>query len=163
MRRYLFPGLCVIALVLALHTMTLASGVSGELPVEQVEIVTAAGHRHAFSAHIAATPEARRRGLMYVTRLEPDEGMLFDFESPRPVGMWMKNTPLSLDMLFIKADGTILNIHQRAIPHDETGINSEGPVQAVLELNGGTVARLGIKPGDRVRHAIFGDSPTAKR
>lgn len=155
MRRYLFPGLCVIALVLALHTMTLASGVSGELPVEQVEIVTAAGHRHAFSAHIAATPEARRRGLMYVTRLEPDEGMLFDFESPRPVGMWMKNTPLSLDMLFIAADGRIARIAARTRPFSTELISSGVEVRAVLEINGGRAAALGITAGDQVLHPIF--------
>jgi uncharacterized protein len=155
MRRYLFPGLCVIALVLALHTMTLASGVSIELPVEQVEIVTANGDRHAFSAHIAATPEARRRGLMYVTRLEPDEGMLFDFESPRPVGMWMKNTPLSLDMLFIKTDGEIARIAARTHPFSTELISSGVEVRAVLEINGGRAAELGIAAGDRVQHPIF--------
>lgn len=155
MRRYLFPGLCFIALVLALHTMTLASGVSGELPVSRVEIVTATGDRHAFSARIAATPETRQRGLMYVTRLEPDEGMLFDFESPRPVSMWMKNTPLSLDMLFIKADGQIARIVARTRPFSTELVSSGVEVRAVLEINGGRAAELGIAAGDRVLHPIF--------
>src|SRR3546814_20479916 len=75
---------------------------------------------------------------------------------------WMRNTLIPLDMLFIKADGTILNIHQRAIPHDETGINSEAPLRAGLDLNGGTASRLGIRPGDRVRRAIYADSPAAQ-
>ncbi len=155
MRRYLFPGLCVIALVLALHTMTLASGVSADFPVEQVEVVTAEGDRHAFRAHLAATPEARRRGLMYVTRLEADEGMLFDFEAPRLVGMWMKNTPLSLDMLFIEADGRIARIAARTRPFSTESINSGVEVRAVLEINGGRAAELGIAAGDRVLHPIF--------
>lgn len=155
MRRYLFPGLCVIALILVLHTMTLASGVSEEFPVERVEIVTADGHRHAFDAHIAATPEARRRGLMYVTRLEPDQGMLFDFESSRTVGMWMKNTPLSLDMLFIASDGRIARIAARTRPFSTELISSGVAVRAVLEINGGRAAELGIAAGDRVLHPIF--------
>jgi uncharacterized protein len=155
MKRYLFPGLCVIALVLALHTMTLAAGVSIELPVEQVEVATAGGDRHAFRAHLAATPEARRRGLMYVTRLEPDEAMLFDFESPRLVGMWMKNTPLSLDMLFIEADGRIARIAARTQPFSTEAISSGVEVRAVLEINGGRAGELGIAAGDRVLHPIF--------
>lgn len=155
MRRYLFPALCVIALVLALHTMTLASGVSDEFPVERLEIVTSDGDRFAFSAHIAATPEARQRGLMYVTRLGPDEGMLFDFESPRPVGMWMKNTPLSLDMLFIASDGRIARIAARTRPFSTELIASGVEVRAVLEINGGRAAELGIAAGDRVLHPIF--------
>jgi uncharacterized membrane protein (UPF0127 family) len=110
MRRYLLPGLCVLALVLALHTMTLASGALGDLPLEQAEIVGADGTRHVFAVRLADTTETRARGLMYVTALEPDHGMLFDFGETRMVGMWMKNTPLSLDMLFITADGVIAKI-----------------------------------------------------
>lgn len=132
------------------------------LPHSDLVIETAKGPQH-FTVELANTDESRARGLMFRQNMAPDAGMLFDFGQEQMASFWMRNTLIPLDMLFIKADGTILNIHQRAIPHDETGINSEGPVQAVLELNGGTVARLGIKPGDRVRHAIFGDSPTAKR
>ena len=155
MRRYLLPGLCVIALILALHTMTLASGVSADLPVETVTVVTADGERHAFRAHLAATPAARQRGLMYVTRLEPDEGMLFDFETPRLVGMWMKNTPLSLDMLFITADGRIARIAADTRPFSTDTIDSGSEVRAVLEINGGLAAERGIAVGDRVLHPIF--------
>jgi len=155
MRRYLFPGLCVIVLVLALHTMTLASDMFVELPVEQVEVVTASGDRHLFRVHLAATPEARRRGLMYVTRLAPDAGMLFDFEVPRLVGMWMKNTPLPLDMLFIEADGIIARIAARTRPFSTETIPSGVEVRAVLELNGARAAELGITAGDRVLHPIF--------
>lgn len=150
MRRYLLPGLLVIALVLGLHTMTIASGVSDAVPVEQIEIVTAAGERHAFSAYLANTPEARYRGLMYVTRLGPEQGMLFDFETPRAVHMWMKNTPLSLDMLFIDEHGVIARIEARTKPFSTEIIASGSDVRGVLEINGGVAAKLGIAAGDRV-------------
>jgi uncharacterized membrane protein (UPF0127 family) len=155
MRRYLFPGLCVIALVLALHTMTLASGISAALPVETVAIVSADGARHEFRAHLADTPETRERGLMYVTSIEPDQGMLFDFAAPRLVGMWMKNTPLSLDMLFIDEAGRIARIEARTRPFSTALISSETEVRAVLEINGGRAAELGIAAGDLVQHRIF--------
>ena len=155
LRRYLFPGLCVIALVLALHTMTLASAPPASLRVEPVEIVTAEGTAHAFDAYIADTPEARGRGLMWVTRLEARQGMLFDFEAPRRVGMWMKNTPLSLDMLFIGEDGIIVRIEQRTRPYSREVIESGAMVRAVLEINGGLSGQLGIAPGARVVHPLF--------
>lgn len=155
MRRYLLPGLCVIALVLALHTLTLASGMPASLAVEKVEIVSASGERHVFQAHIADTPEARSRGLMYVTRMEADRGMLFDFETPQRVTMWMKNTPLSLDMLFIDAQGGIVRIAERTRPFSSEIIDSGRPVLAVLEVNAGITRKLGIAVGDRVEHRLF--------
>jgi len=155
MRRYLLPGFCVVALVLALHTMTIASGVPASMAVEPVEIITAGGERHVFSAYVADTQESRSRGLMYVTRLEPDRGMLFDFESPRAVHMWMKNTPLPLDMLFIDAQGLIARIEMRTRPFSTEIISSGSDVLAVLELNGGVTEKLGIAAGDRVIHRLF--------
>jgi uncharacterized membrane protein (UPF0127 family) len=155
MRRYLLPGLCVLALVLALHTMTLASGALGDLPLEQAEIVGADGTRHVFAVRLADTTETRARGLMYVTALEPDHGMLFDFGETRMVGMWMKNTPLSLDMLFITADGVIAKIARETTPFSTAIVSSGRPVRAVLEIRGGRAAELGIQPGDRVLHRIF--------
>ena len=155
LRRYLLPGLCVLALILALHTMTLASAPPASLPVESVEIVTAGGETHAFEAYLADTPEARGRGLMWVTRLESRQGMLFDFEEPRRVGMWMKNTPLSLDMLFIDEHGVIVHIERRTRPYSRNVIDSGTVVRAVLEINGGLSSQLGIAPGDRVVHRLF--------
>jgi uncharacterized protein len=155
MRRYVLPGCCVIALVLALHTMTIAAGIPASMAVEPVEVVTSAGERHMFSAYLADTHETRSRGLMYVTRLEPDRGMLFDFKSPRPVHMWMKNTPLSLDMLFIDALGVITRIERRTRPFSTEVIASGTEVRAVLELNGGVTEKLGIAAGDRVVHRLF--------
>ena len=81
--------------------------------------------------------------------------MLFDFGSERTVTMWMKNTYLPLDMLFIKRDGTVARIAERTVPQSLIVISSGTPVQGVLELSSGTVARLGIRPGDRVIHPIF--------
>lgn len=155
MRRYIFPGMCVIALVLALHTLTIASGISAQLAVERIEIVTASGERHAFSAHLADSAEARARGLMYVTRLEPDRGMLFDFEAATVVTMWMKNTPLSLDMLFIDEQGVIARIAARTRPFSTELISSGTEVRAVLEINGGLAGQLGIAAGDRIVHRLF--------
>lgn len=118
-------------------------------------IDSAAGKQHRFTVELADSDERRAYGLMHRDAMPPDHGMIFDFKADQPVAMWMRNTRLPLDMLFIARDGRIVNIRERAVPFDETSIYSEGPVRSVLELNGGTVARLGIKSGDVVRHALF--------
>ena len=128
------------------------------LPQSDLVIVTGKGPQR-LKVELADNDTSRARGMMFRTSMAPDAGMLFDFGQEQAASFWMRNTLIPLDMLSVKADGTILNIHQRAIPRDETGIGSAGPVRAVLELNGGTVSRLGIKPGDKVRHAIFGNPP----
>jgi uncharacterized protein len=107
---------------------------------------------HAFNVEVVDTPESRAKGLMYVQELAPDAGMLFDFQDSRPVAFWMMNTYIPLDMLFIEADGTILNIHSNARPHDRTSIPSDGPVRFVLEIPGGRSEELGIEAGDKVEH-----------
>jgi uncharacterized membrane protein (UPF0127 family) len=113
-------------------------------------IVTEAG-RHEFNVELASTPEQRSQGLMYRREMAADAGMLFDFASrPGRASMWMKNTLIPLDMLFIKSDGKIESIAERTVPHSLEAVSSRGLVRYVLELNGGTVARLGIGPGDRV-------------
>lgn len=109
-----------------------------------------------FTVEVADTPAERATGLMFRRRLGSDEGMLFDFGEARPVSMWMKDTYLSLDMLFIAADGRIVRIVERTTPLSITPIPSIAPVRAVLELPAGTVAASGIRRGDRVRHPIFG-------
>ena len=128
------------------------------LPQSDLVIQTTKGPQR-FRVELADNDQSRARGMMFRASMAPDTGMLFDFKQEQMASFWMRNTLLPLDMLFIKADGTILNIHQRAIPHDETGINSDGPVRAVLEVNGGTASRLGIRAGDQVEHAIFGTPP----
>jgi uncharacterized membrane protein (UPF0127 family) len=87
--------------------------------------------------------------------MAPNAGMLFDYKVPQFIQMWMKNTLIPLDMIFIGQYGKVINITERAIPFSEAIIASDGKVRAVLELNGGTASRIGIKPGDRVLHQIF--------
>ncbi|QDO98745.1 DUF192 domain-containing protein [Ferrovibrio terrae] len=148
--------------MILLATLTVAPPIAAQpqptLPQSDLVIQTAKGPQR-FRVELADNDQSRARGMMFRTSMAPDAGMLFDFRQEQMASFWMRNTLLPLDMLFIKADGTILNIHQRAIPRDETGINSVGPVRAVLEVNGGTTARLGIKAGDKVEHAIFGNTP----
>jgi hypothetical protein len=152
-RRHLLGAILLLPLALRAAGAA-AQGAPAALPTGELVII-GGGRRHSFKVELAATDEARTRGLMYRRALAADAGMLFDYRAPTHASMWMRNTYIPLDMLFITADGRILNIHERAIPHDLTPIGAAGPVRAVLELNGGTVARLGIKPGDRVEHAIF--------
>lgn len=119
-----------------------------------LSITTASGTQR-FMVEFADTPERRAVGLMHRASMPADHGMLFDFKTDAPVAMWMRNTRIPLDMLFIARDGRIVNIAERTVPFSETTVPSKGPVRAVLELNGGTSARLGIKPGDRVTHSMF--------
>jgi uncharacterized membrane protein (UPF0127 family) len=108
--------------------------------------------RHEFNVEIARTPDQHRQGLMWRTKLAPDAGMLFIYGGEQPVSMWMSNTLIPLDMLFIAGDGRIVRIAERAVPRSEEIISSGRPVTMALELNGGTAARLGLKPGDRVSY-----------
>jgi len=104
---------------------------------------------------VARTPKQRETGLMYRKSMPERHGMLFDFETMQPVYMWMKNTFIPLDMLFIRTDGTIARIEAMTTPFSERTISSGEPVRAVLELNGGAAQRLGIAPGDRVSTSLF--------
>ncbi|HEX2538811.1 MAG TPA: DUF192 domain-containing protein [Pseudolabrys sp.] len=119
-----------------------------------VEIASKGGV-HVFTVEIADTEAAREKGLMYRKSLPPGQGMLFDFHSDQPVRFWMKNTYIPLDMIFIRSDGRILNIAENTTPMSENEVPSAGPVQAVLEVRGGTARKLGIAPGDRVANPIF--------
>ena len=122
--------------------------------LQPLEIVTKAGVRN-FSVELAATDEELDRGLMYRRELPEGRGMLFDFKQDRPVGMWMKNTYISLDMLFIRSDGTIVKIAERTKPHSTKIISSGGLAKGVLEVIAGTAQKYGIRPGDRVAHPLF--------
>ncbi len=122
--------------------------------LERLEIASAGGAR-VFQVEVMRTAEEKARGLMFRQFLPEDRGMLFDFGSEQPVSMWMRNTYIPLDMLFIKADGLVHHIHERAQPLDETPLSSRGDVRYVLEINGGIAAKLGLKPGDRVSHALI--------
>lgn len=121
---------------------------------KRLELVTATGV-HALEVEIAATPEQQSVGLMFRTHLADDKGMLFTHPEPRELTMWMRNTYIPLDMVFIRADGTVHRIEARTEPLSERVIASKGPVSAVLEIAGGNAARLGLKAGDRVVHPAF--------
>ena len=112
--------------------------------------------KHAFTVEIAKTPRQQAQGLMFRRRLAADAGMLFLYAQPQIIRMWMKNTFIPLDMIFIGADGRIVSVVERTIPQSLETVSSAKPANAVLEVNGGTVSRLGIRPGDRVRHPAFG-------
>lgn len=124
-------------------------------PLEELAIITRDGRRHVFRVEVARTPDQQTVGLMFRESVPEDGGMLFDWGSPRESSMWMKNTLVSLDMLFIAADGRIHRIVERTVPLSLAPISSRGPVRATLELAAGTAERLGIRVGDRVEHPIF--------
>ena len=135
------------------------TGPQPKLPEEPLVIVTRDGTRHAFRVEMAIDPQQQMVGLMFRPEVKPDEGMLFDWGTPRESAMWMRNTITSLDMLFIAADGRIHRIAERTVPHSLATIESRGPVRATLELAAGTAERLGIRLGDRVEQRIFGNAP----
>ena len=110
---------------------------------------------HVFIVEIARTDRQQRQGLMFRRRLASNEGMLFVYSSAKILKMWMKNTYLPLDMLFIDASGRIVNIVERTVPGSLETISSVERAMAVLEVNGGTTSRLKIQKGDRVRHRAF--------
>jgi len=148
--RRLFPLLMLVAL------FVVGPGAMAQIgPTETLSIHASDGKIHVFQVEIARTPREQATGLMHRERLAPDAGMLFLHASESRQSMWMKNTLIPLDMLFIRRDGRISRIHERAVPGSLESISSRGRVLAVLELRGGTVARLGIKVGDRVEHAAF--------
>ena len=128
-----------------------------DLPTVPLTIESNGGRmRTDFTAELAATPEHRAKGLMFRTELADDRGMLFDFKQTRSVSMWMKNTPVSLDMIFSDDKGNVLYVARNTVPYSEEIISPGMPVYAVFEVKAGTAYRLNIKPGDRLLNRIFG-------
>lgn len=126
--------------------------------VQVLSIIRQDGMKFEIKTELALTPADQERGLMFREEMPADHGMLFVFpgaEAER--GFWMKNTLIPLDMVFIRKDGTIHHIHENAVPNDLTSVRSNGPVMAVLELNGGASAKMGLKPNDVVHHPVFGN------
>ncbi len=121
-------------------------------------VIATSGRDIKFEIELATNDTERARGLMFRKQLGPYEGMLFDFYKEMPVSFWMKNTLIPLDMVFIAADGTVKHVHANAVPLSTDSVPSRYPVRAVLEINGGSAALLGIKPGDTVKHPIFGNA-----
>ena len=149
MRRLLFFLSVLSFLILPL------AGPAGAQQLQQLEIVSKNG-THVFGVEMAVTPEEQARGLMFRRELPEKQGMLFDFKREQPTSFWMKNTYVPLDMIFIRADGRVLNIAENTVPLSEALVSSSGPVRAVLEVIAGTTKKLGIAAGDRVVHPIFG-------
>ncbi|AFL52173.1 uncharacterized membrane protein (UPF0127 family) [Sinorhizobium fredii] len=137
--------------LLSVLVSSLAADVSFDR--DKIRLFTSGGRAHDLTVELAIEPDQREQGLMHRRRMAPDHGMLFDFGETRRVMMWMRNTYLPLDMLFIAEDGTVRTIHENAVPLSDAIIDSKEPVAFVLELNAGTVKRLGIRPGDRIAGA----------
>lgn len=142
------------SLLAALAILALSVGQAFAAPLERVTIQTTGGVR-TFQVEVVDTPETRARGLMFRKSLPRSQGMLFDFKTEQPAGFWMENTYIPLDIIFIRADGSIESIAANATPLSRQVLESRGPVLGVLEINGGLAAELGIRPGDRVRHRMF--------
>ena len=153
-RRSLLPVLVLLAMGLFRFS---AGADLQQFPTSELTIISATGP-HRFKVELAKTPAQMTQGLMFRTSLAPDAGMLFEYQQPTMATMWMRNTLIPLDMLFVDAQGRIVNIHERAVPQSDDVIAAAEPVRAVIELNGGTAARLGIEPGDRVVHPIFSNA-----
>jgi uncharacterized protein len=122
--------------------------------VQPLEIATKSGVQ-VFSVEMATTEEEKQIGLMHRKELPDGKGMLFDFSPEQQISMWMKNTYISLDMIFIRADGRILRIAENTEPLSTKIISSGGLAKGVLEVIAGTAQKYGIQPGDRVAHPLF--------
>lgn len=130
---------------------------AGALPHETIAIDTAHGPQK-FEMEIAGDDVSQDRGLMFRKHLAPNAGMLFDFHRKVMTAFWMKNTEISLDMLFVRADGTISTIAARAVPYSTKEIVSAEPIRAVIEIGGGRARAFGIVPGDLVHASAFGNA-----
>ncbi len=150
MRALFAPVLAVLVLIFASGCALAASGPQTGLPVETITIDTKAGP-HPFKVEIAADDQSRETGLMFRKTMARDAGMMFDFHTPQEVSFWMENTILPLDMLFVRADGTIARVKENAVPYSRETIPSGEPVQFVIELNAGRAQALGIKEGGHIR------------
>jgi len=121
---------------------------------DTLKFITSTGE-HVFDIEIADTMEEKSRGLMFRRSLADNAGMLFPYQPAQEITMWMKNTYISLDMVFIRRDGTVHRIEQSTEPFSEKIISSQGNVSAVLELKAGVAKKIGLKPGDKAVHSLF--------
>jgi uncharacterized membrane protein (UPF0127 family) len=156
--RNALPNLIKGALA-ALFLLLATAASAQQVTFSQQELLIKSSEKtHEFMVELALNDEQRAQGLMFRKEMAPDHGMLFDFDETRPVAMWMENTILPLDMLFIQKDGTISHIHPDAVPYSRDVIDSRGPVAFVLELNAGCAKALGIKVGDKVVSKQIGNA-----
>lgn len=124
-------------------------------PRSTLTIATPDARLHRFDVWVAADDARRSRGLMFVQRLEEHEGMIFIYPEPRPISMWMKNTFIPLDMVFVSAEGRVAQVVENTKPHSLETVQSSAPALAVIELKGGTARKLNIRAGALVEHAAF--------
>ena len=160
MRLSLIPGLALLSLAAACSPQAATGGNAAPAsalaahPISGLQVipltVTAGGKLHRFRVEVARSDDEQMKGLMFRTAMGADEGMIFPRDPPRQSAFWMKNTVIPLDIIYIGTDRRILNVAANARPYDETPLPSVGAAAAVLELNGGRAAQLGIGPGDRV-------------
>jgi uncharacterized membrane protein (UPF0127 family) len=143
-----------LAAVTAVLVILCANPPAGAASIQPLEIVTKSGVQ-VFSVEMATTEEEKTTGLMYRKELPDGKGMLFDFSPEQQISMWMKNTYIPLDMIFIRADGRILRIAENTEPLSTKIISSGGLAKGVLEVIAGTAQKYGIQPGDRVAHPLF--------
>ncbi|MCE0743065.1 DUF192 domain-containing protein [Acetobacter sicerae] len=146
-----------LSLILPAYADDAASGAptaaQPPLPKETLTIITSASGKHDFTVEKATTLREQQVGEMFRTTLPADQGMLFLWNAPQQSDMWMENTLVPLDIVFIDADGRIQSITENAVPQSLARISSHGPAMATLELQGGITAKLGIVVGDRVTSA----------
>lgn len=154
MRHVLLKILFLLAVSIGIVGVAGVEAGEGSAATEPLSIKTKAA-THTFDVEVAVTSDQQRQGLMYRRQMPANAGMLFLYDNGSRVTMWMSNTYIPLDMLFISADGRITHIVERTVPLSTELIGSNGPVRAVLELNGGTTSRLGIGVGDEIQHRAF--------
>lgn len=141
-------------LILALFSPGVMHAAAAKSALEPLEILTATGV-HKFQVEVARTPKERERGLMERRSMPRDQGMMFDFHMEQPVSMWMKNTYIPLDMIFVSQQGRVTGVAENTVPMSETIIPSGPPAYAVIEFNAGVAHDIGLKAGDEVRHSAF--------
>lgn len=145
----------VLSLILALAQFAAPAHAAPPCSAGRVDFRWDSGSE-SFTVEVADDAAERAQGLMFRETMDPGQGMLFVYESPRSVSFWMKNTLIPLDMIFADAAGRVTRVHSMAIPHDETPISGGDDVQYVLEINGGLAAKLGLAPGAELRHPLIG-------
>jgi uncharacterized protein len=154
-RRLFLTGVLVTALGACAGDAATPMGENGE-PLERLIVVTSSGE-HEFLVEIADDDAERQRGLMFRQPLADDRGMLFQFPDSAERGFWMMNTPSSLDIIYIDAQGRIVSIAKHTTPYSESTYPSNGPAKGVLETRAGRMDEIGAEPGDQIRHPFFGN------